>query len=128
MNKTPPKVCTQQNTPQQLTQRSWPQMKATRKQKRKDHGLIRATASVQRLGISEEKGTLQVRSRRGVSRHRFLTQVGGEAHTVPRPGTWGHTPTVSKVTPPPQPLLLEWHDPCLDHQVSAGWTPKVTFL
>ena len=64
-------------------------MKATRKQKRRDHGLIRATASVQSLGISEEKDTLQVRSRREVSRHRFLTQVGGVRPTQspdPAPG------------------------------------------
>ena len=39
-----------------------------------------------------------------------------ETHTIPRPGTWGHVSTVSKVTPPPQALHLGWHDPWIGHQ------------
>ena len=128
-SKTPAKVFTQETTEQQLTQRSWPQRKATRREKKKDHGLVRATASVQRLGISKE-------TRHAASQEQMWglqVQVPdpcrwGEAHNIPSPGTWGHMSTVSKVTPPPQSLHLGSHDPCLGHQVSAGWTPKVTFL
>ena len=44
----------------------------------------------------------------------------GETHTITRPCTWGHTSTLSKVTPPPQTLHLGSQDPWLGHQVSAG--------
>ena len=66
-------------------------MKVTRREKKKDHALTRATASVQRLGISEEM------RHAGSKEQMWGLQVQvpdpcrwGEAHTVPRPSTWGH--------------------------------------
>ena len=49
----------------------------------------------------------------------------GETYTISRPGTRGHTSTVSKATPPPQTLHLGSHNPWLEHHVSANWAPKI---
>ena len=94
-------------------------------EKRKYHRFIRATPSVQRMGISE--GTIHTAGKE---------QTGGLQVQDPDPCGWGeltqspglnrgHRSSVSKATPPPQSLHLGPHNPWLGHQVSAGWTPNV---
>ena len=93
-------------------------------EKKRDHRSIRATSSIQRMGISE--GTIHTAGKE---------QTGGLQIQGPDPCGWGeptqspglnggHTSSVSKATPPPQSLHLGPRDPWLGHQVSAGWTPK----
>ena len=59
-------------------------MKVTRREKKKDHALTRATASVQRLGISEETRHAASKKQMG-----FLTHADGVRPTPspdPAPG------------------------------------------
>ena len=77
-------------------------------EKEKDHRLIRATPSIQTLGISEETGhTAGEEQMCGLCVHRILTHVEGVRPTQ---------------SPDPIPGVAR---PLVRTHVTAGWAPKV---
>ena len=118
MNKTPAKVFTQENraaTHSKVLTSNESDKKREEKGPRVNQGISLSSE----VGNLRRNEMLQVKSTQGVSGYRFLT------HTTSRPSTWGHTSTVSKVTPPPQTVHRGSHNPWLEHHVSANWAPKI---
>ena len=99
-------------------QSAWPQMNATRWREEKGSQVNQGTI------LNSDAGTLRgdwthcrKRADRGLQVQVLDPRSWDETHTIPRPGTWGHMATVSKVMPPPQALPLGRHDPRIGHQL-----------
>ena len=91
-------------------------------EKKRDHRSIRATPSVQRMGISEGTRHTAGKEQMGVSRYRILTVRVGWTHTIPRTEPGPHVlslqgDTSSRVPAPGAPRSLVrtpglcWLDP-----------------
>ena len=121
VNVTPPEVFAQQRGASRSSE--------CHKVKKKDRRLTRATPSLQTLGISE--GTGHTAGRADVwSLCAQDPDPRGWAETHTNPSTWGHTSTVSKMTPPPQILHLvprpvgrTWCLCCLGPEGGNKWVP-----